>query len=319
MIYTITLNPSLDCMISLQNPMVCGNINRADDEMVFAGGKGINVSRVLKNFNHASAALCFIAKDTGAMLKHMLDQEGIANDLIQVKDGMTRINIKISDGRETEINGPGPHITEEETEQLFQKISELGQEDVLVLSGSIPSSMDAEIYQKLASAAGKNGCLVIIDGQGEGLLKALQEKPFLIKPNTHELEDIFSRKVETEEEIVDCAVTMQYLGARNVLVSRGSEGAVLINENGEVFSAEAPPGKVVQTIGSGDSMVAAFLAVYLETKNYEKAFRMAVAAGSASAFSKTLTTRKEAEDLEKLVSLQKRREEKRRNGNEPSL
>ncbi|MBQ1477013.1 MAG: 1-phosphofructokinase [Erysipelotrichaceae bacterium] len=296
MIYTVTFNPSLDYIIRVDD-FQTGQINRTTYERIFAGGKGINVSLVLDNLGHQSVALGFTAGFTGQEIERQLAEKGVLTHFIKVKNGHSRINVKMKSGQETEINGQGPFIREEEIRELFSILDKLKGEDILVISGSIPSTLPSDMYEQIMERLSPKGIRIVVDATRDLLTKVLPYHPYLIKPNNHELSEIFSVDLRTREEVLPYAKKMQERGARNVLVSMAGEGAVLLDENGQYHCSEAPKGKLVNSVGAGDSMVAGFLAGYLETEDYEKAFRMGLCTGSASAFSEELATREEVEAL----------------------
>ncbi len=301
MIYTITFNPSLDYIIRVDH-FTTGVINRTKYEKVLGGGKGINVSIVLGNLGHPSIALGFTAGFTGEALKSLLKEKGVDTDFIEVKEGMTRINVKMRSDNETEINGQGPKITEENIQELYDKLDRLKEGDLLVISGSIPSVLPNDMYERILSRLEGRGIDFVVDAERELLTKVLRFHPFLIKPNNHELGAIFHTELKKREEVIPYAKKLQEQGARNVLISMAGEGAVFVGEDGSVYMSEAPKGTLVNSVGAGDSMVAGFLSGYLETKDYETAFRMGVCSGSASAFSEELATRAEVEALLKQLS-----------------
>lgn len=298
MIYTVTLNPALDYIISVDH-FHTGQINRTETELVQPGGKGINVSIVLKHLGHESIALGFAGGFTGNALSEMVAEKGVVSDFIRVKNGATRINVKMRSDEETEINGKGPSIDEEETNRLYEKLDQLKKGDVLVLSGSIPSSLPDTIYMDIMKRLEDKGVMISVDATGELLTKVLPYHPFLIKPNNHELGEIYGTEIHTKEEALFYAGKLQEKGARNVLISMAGEGAVLLSENGEKIRGEAPKGKVLNSVGAGDSMVAGFLAGWLDTHDYHQAFRLGVCAGSATAFHEELATGEQIRKLEK--------------------
>ena len=300
MIYTITFNPALDYISKVDNFEI-GKINRTKEEKVLPGGKGLNVSTVLKNLGFQSTALGFIAGFTGKELKTEIEKYGIQTDFIEVKEGITRINVKISSDVETALNGNGPIITEEDIEKLLEQISKFNNEDIVILAGNIPKGIKNNIYEIICSKLEKNGVTFVVDSTKELLINVLKYKPFLIKPNKEELEETFKEKIETNEDIVKRAEKLQDMGARNVLISLGGDGAILITETKEVYYSKAPKGKVLNTVGSGDSMVAGFIAGYQKNRDYNEAFKMGIAAGSASAFSMNLATLPEVESLLKEI------------------
>ena len=299
MIYTVTFNPSLDYVVQVDDFAV-GEINRTRTESIYPGGKGINVSLVLQNLGLPSVALGFTAGFSGAEIERLLQEAGCRCDFIAVKAGYSRINTKIISGAETALNGQGPQLREAELAALFNKLRRLTQDDVLVLAGSIPASLPDNIYEQILELLQPVGTRVVVDATGDLLLKVLKYRPFLIKPNHEELGEFFGRgPLLTEEEILAAAQKLQQQGARNVLVSRGANGALLLDENGKLHKQASPKGTLVNSVGAGDSMVAGFLAGYLQTQDYDAALRLGVAAGSASAFKAWLATR---EDVEKILA-----------------
>ena len=299
MIYTVTFNPSLDYVVQVDDFAV-GEINRTRTESIYPGGKGINVSLVLQNLGLSSVALGFTAGFSGAEIERLLQEAGCRCDFIAVKAGYSRINTKIISSAETALNGQGPQLSEAELAALFNKLRRLTQDDVLVLAGSIPASLPDNIYEQILELLQPVGTRVVVDATGDLLLKVLKYRPFLIKPNHEELGEFFGRgPLLTEEEILAAAQRLQQQGARNVLVSRGANGALLLDENGKLHKQASPKGTLVNSVGAGDSMVAGFLAGYLQTQDYDAALRLGVAAGSASAFKAWLATR---EDVEKILA-----------------
>ena len=294
MIYTVTFNPSLDYIVSVDNFRL-GLTNRTDSELLLPGGKGINVSVVLMNLGIESTALGFVAGFTGEEVIRRLEQMGVKNGFIWWEEGFTRINLKLKSIDGTEINGQGPAIGEEPAGLLMKKLNTLGEGDVLFLSGSIPASMPDDAYRKIMEMLDGKGIMTVVDATGHLLMNVLEYRPFLIKPNNHELGEIFETELKTRESVIPYGRKLQEMGARNVLVSMAGEGAVLIAANGEVYDTPAPEGKLVNGVGAGDSMVAGFMAGYMERHDYGHAFRMGVAAGSASAFSENLATKQEIE------------------------
>lgn len=296
LIYTVTFNPSLDYIVGVKD-FKLGATNRTSYEQMLAGGKGINVSYVLKNLGFESTAIGFLAGFVGEELKRRIVADGINADFLTLEDGISRINVKLKDIDGTEINGMGPDIAPDKVKELRAKINALKAGDILVLAGSIPQSMPDTIYMDIMADLQGRGVNIIVDATRDLLMNVLSYKPFLIKPNNHELGEIFGVELSTREEVVPYAKKLQEKGARNVLVSMAGEGAVLIDENGCGYMSEAPKGKVVNAVGAGDSMVAGFVAGYLEKKNYEYAFHKGLAAGSASAFSEQLATKAQVEAL----------------------
>lgn len=285
-VYTVTLNPSLDYTVSVENFRL-GYTNRTVSESLTVGGKGINVSTVLKHMGMESTALGFVAGFTGQEAERQLAGRGIKSGLIAVEEGLTRINVKLQSVEGTEINGQGPKIPEEKLAQLMGMLSELTAGDVLFLSGSIPSSLPEDTYLRMMERLAE-GVLTVVDVSGQGLVKALPLHPFLIKPNQHELGEIFGVTLTDRLSVIPYAKKLQGMGARNVLVSLAGEGAALLAEDGSVYEASAPEGELVNGVGAGDSMAAGFLAGWLERLDYRHAFYMGLAAGSATAFSEGL-------------------------------
>lgn len=292
MIYTVTFNPSLDYIVSVDD-FKLGLTNRTSSELILPGGKGTNVSTVLKNLGFESTALGFVAGFTGNEIVKRLNDMGIKSDFISIENGISRINLKLKSIDGTEINGAGPDISEEKVNKLMDKLNQLKEGDVLVLAGSIPSSMSDNIYRDIMADLKDRGVMIVVDATKDLLLNVLEYHPFLIKPNNHELGEIFDVKLTTREEVIPYGRKLQEKGARNVLVSMAGEGAVLIAEDGQVFDTPAPKGKLINGVGAGDSMVAGFVAGWIKKQDYEYAFHMGVASGSASAFSENLATKEE--------------------------
>lgn len=292
MIYTVTFNPSLDYIVSVKDFQL-GKTNRTCAEQMLPGGKGINVSTVLQNLGVSSTALGFTAGFTGEELLRKMKEIGFACDFIHLEQGCSRINIKMKDFDGTEINGQGPSISPEAIEQLMAKLNRLKEGDILVLAGSIPESMPDSIYRDILAALDGRGILYVVDATRNLLLNVLDYHPFLIKPNNHELGEIFDVTLTTREEVVPYAKKLQEKGAGNVLVSMAGQGAVLVAENGEVHMQPAPKGTLVNAVGAGDSMVAGFVAGWTTRHDYRHAFHMGISAGSASAFSDLLASREE--------------------------
>lgn len=296
MIYTVTFNPSLDYIVTVKD-FTCGVVNRTCDEIIYPGGKGINVSMVLKNLGYENTALGFLSGFTGEKIQALLKEKGVATDFIPVETGMSRINVKLRSNEETEINGQGPKIEEKHIQELYRKLDELKDGDVLVLAGSIPDVMPGSMYMDIMKHLSDRKLKIVVDATKDLLVNVLEYHPFLIKPNNHELGEIFNVTLEKKDEVVEYAKRLQGKGARNVLVSMAGEGAVLVTENGEVYKSDAPKGILKNSVGAGDSMVAGFLAGYLEKENYKDAFAMGVCTGSASAFSEELATKEEVAAL----------------------
>lgn len=292
MIYTVTFNPSIDYIISMDD-FSLGKTNRTTWEKMLPGGKGINVSTVLTNLGIENTALGFIAGFTGAEIERLCIKKGIACDFITLSDGANRINVKLKDYDGTEINGSGPVISALELQKLMNQLHQLTFGDTLILAGSIPSSLPSDIYQQIMKQLEPKNINIIVDATKQLLLNCLPFHPFLIKPNKQELEEIFGVTIQTKAEVIHYARLLQQQGAGNVMVSLSGDGAVFVSETGDSFEAAVPPGKLVNAVGAGDSMIAGFLAGWNTTGNYETAFHMAVATGSASAYSEDLATKEE--------------------------
>ena len=293
MIYTVTFNPSLDYILSTP-PLKLGATNRADATYILSGGKGINVSTVLHNLGIDSTALGFTAGFTGEEIQRKVAESGVKSNFIELENGTSRINEKVRpDG--TEINASGPEIPSDKLEQLLAQLDKLRAGDILVLAGSIPASLPATMYQDIMKQLQHRGVLVVVDAEKELLMNVLPYHPFLIKPNHHELGELFGTSFHAREEVVPFARKLQEQGALNVLVSLASQGAVLVDAIGCVHMSPAPEGELVNGVGAGDSMVAGFLAGWLQTSDYEHAFHMGLAAGSASACSENLAEKREIE------------------------
>ena len=294
MIYTVTFNPSLDYIVDVENFRL-GMTNRTCSEQMMAGGKGINVSIVLQNLGIENTALGFIAGFTGEEIRRQVSQIGIRAQFISIPEGISRINLKLRSIDGTEINGMGPTIGQAQLDALYEKLDTLTDQDTLVLAGSIPASMPSSFYSDIMERLQEKGVTFVVDATKQLLLNVLRYKPFLIKPNNHELGELFGVTLSTREAVVPYARRLQERGARNVLISMAGQGAVLVAEDSSVHLTPAPKGTLVNAVGAGDSMVAGFLAGWQEQHDYGHAFRMGVAAGSASAFSRYLATREEVE------------------------
>lgn len=288
-IYTVTFNPSLDYIVSVKD-FRPGMTNRTSSELMLAGGKGINVSIVLGNLGIKSTALGFIAGFTGDEIVRRLHNGGINSEFIKINDGISRINIKLKSIDGTEINGQGPHIDSSHIEQLMNRLRRLESGDVLVLAGSIPAGISDNIYKDIMDMLKDKGVQIVVDATSRLLTNVLEYNPFFIKPNQHELGDIFNVTLNTQEEVIPYALKLKKMGAVNVCVSMGGKGAILVADDGNVYKAKAPDGKLKNSVGAGDSLVAGFLSGWIEKKDYEYAFRKGVATGSASAFSERLAT-----------------------------
>lgn len=300
MIYTVTFNPALDYIVTLAH-FDLGKVNRTEQTKTLCGGKGINVSIVLRNLGIDSIALGFIAGFTGKEVIKRLNAFGCNNDFIELSAGLSRINVKIKADHETEINGQGPLITPDELNMLFAQLENLGSGDVLVLAGSIPNTLPDDIYEKIMQKLANRNIKIIVDATCDLLINVLKYKPFLIKPNNHELGEIFGVSLKTTEEIIIYAKKLQECGAQNVLISMAGDGAILLTQDQTVYTSKAPAGTVVNSVGAGDSMVAGFIAGFLETNDLLKAFRLSIATGSASAFSENLATKPEVDTLLKTL------------------
>ena len=296
MIYTVTYNPSLDYIVSVKD-FRPGMTNRTSSELMLAGGKGINVSIVLGNLGIKSTALGFIAGFTGDEIVRRLHNGGINSEFIKINDGISRINIKLKSIDGTEINGQGPHIDSSHIEQLMNRLRRLESGDVLVLAGSIPAGISDNIYKDIMDMLKDKGVQIVVDTTSRLLTNVLEYNPFFIKPNQHELGDIFNVTLNTQEEVIPYALELKKMGAVNVCVSMGGKGAILVADDGNVYKAKAPDGILKNSVGAGDSLVAGFLSGWIEKKDYEYAFRKGVATGSASAFSERLATNGEVNDL----------------------
>ena len=309
MICTVTFNPSLDYIVSVDDFQL-GMTNRTSSELILPGGKGINVSTILMNLGIDSTAFGFAAGFTGEEIIREVEAMGIRSDFIKIDSGISRINLKLKNIDGTEINGSGPEISEEKIEELLRKLDILGEGDILVLAGSIPASMPADMYSTIMERLQHKNVTFIVDAK-DLLINVLKYKPFLIKPNNHELGELFDVKLTTREEVIPYGKKLQKQGARNVLISMAGEGAVLVAEDGSVYEAPAPKGTLVNAVGAGDSMVAGFMAGYMEKQDYEYAFHMGIAAGSASAFSENLATREEIEAVYQQITGKDQEERKK--------
>lgn len=299
MVYTITLNPALDYVMKV-GKLRYDDINRSKSEEIYYGGKGINVSVILTRLGVHNKALGFVAGFTGRKLEQMLVDEGIDCDFNRLSNGQTRINVKIKADTELDVNASGPDISEDDIKDLMDKLDDIGEDDYLVLAGSIPSTLPDDIYERILSRLQSRGINFIVDATGDLLKKALPYKPFLVKPNHHELGDLFGVETKTEEDIVKYARKVQEMGARNVLVSRAKDGATLIDENSNVTTFANVDGELVNSVGCGDSMVAGFLAGYINKKDYAYALKLGAACGNATAFSEELAT---ADEIKKVFEI----------------
>lgn len=296
MIYTVTFNPAIDYVVRVEE-FSLGQVNRSSREEIQFGGKGINVSVMLNHLGTDSCALGFLAGFTGKAIEDDLHRMGIRTDFIHLSQGMTRINVKLKAKEETEINGQGPGISQADFQKLLEQVALLRPGDTLVLAGSIPQSLPDDVYERIIQSLAGKDIQVVVDATRDLLCHVLKYQPFLIKPNHIELGEIFDRTLHTDEEIRECASLLQQRGARNVLVSMAGDGAILLDETGAFHKIAAPKGKVKNSVGAGDSMVAGFLAGYLQSRDYETALRIGAAAGSATAFSEGLAQRDEVQAL----------------------
>lgn len=302
MIYTVTFNPALDYVVEVEN-LILDSVNRTNAESMFYGGKGINVSNVLKNLGYNNMALGFVAGFTGNEIENGIRNLGIETDFIHLKEGFSRINIKVKSTKsgesrkETEINGQGPMIDDKSLDELLKKIERLKEGDILVLAGSIPNTLPEDIYERIMKKIEKKNIFTVVDATKDLLVSVLKYNPFLIKPNNYELGEIFGVKLKDGEEVIKYAKRLQEKGARNVLVSMAKEGALLVTQEGDIYRIGVPNGKVINSVGAGDSMVAGFIAGYLETKNFQYALKMGTAAGSGTAFSYGLATKEKVMEL----------------------
>ncbi len=304
MIYTVTLNPALDYVMTLEN-CTAGEVNRSTRESLVCGGKGINVSAVLDRLDAENVALGFIAGETGDIFEKKARESGINTELIRLKSGNTRINVKLNAKHTTEINAVGPPVGRESTDMLFERLSRLAEGDILVLCGSVPPSLPADIYRKLMESLEGKGICTVADTSGKALMLSLEQKPFLIKPNISELKEVTDFEISDRADIVRAAARLHDKGAANVLVSMGANGAMLYGGDGEVYFCNAPVGKAINTVGAGDSALAGFIAGYSKGMSVPDALRLAVAAGSASAFSDGFAKKEEIYDLYGKLTVQK--------------
>lgn len=301
MIYTVTFNPAIDYVIKVDN-LTLGQVNRTTREYIFCGGKGINVSHLLANLGVDSVGLGFIAGFTGDVIESGAKELGFKPDFIRVREGMTRINVKVKSNEESEINGLGPVIHDDELEQMFKKLDELEDGDILVLARSIPATLPSDVYERIMGRLQGKDIRIVVDATKDLLLNVLKYHPFLIKPNNHELGEMFDVVLKTNDEIVEYAKKLQEKGARNVLVSMAGDGAILITEEGEVHVTPCPKGEVKNSVGAGDSMVAGFITGYLRSNgDYNEALKMGTAAGSATAFSEDVATGEKIMELYKTL------------------
>ena len=296
MIYTVTFNPAIDYVVYVSELKV-GKTNRSQHEDVFLGGKGINVSTMLNNLGVENKALGFVAGETGELVEQGLKERGMDTDFIRLPEGDTRINVKVRGKLETEVNGSGPHIPDVYIQQLMEKLEQVNDDDVIVLSGSVPRSVSKDVYANIMEQMKGRPVKIVVDAAGDLMKNVLPHRPFLIKPNRAELEGLAGKVLGKTREIMRSAKDLQAQGARNVLVSLGGDGALLLDETGKFHRIGVPKGELKTSVGSGDSMVAGFLAGYQKTGDYVTALRTGAACGSASAFSTALATREEVESM----------------------
>ena len=296
MIYTVTLNPSLDYIAECKD-FTLGATNRTSSEIIYPGGKGINVSIVLSNLGDRTTALGFLAGFTGEHIDSLIKDMGISSRMIRLDEGMSRINLKLKSKEETELNGMGPNISIIDIARLYQKLESITEDDILVLAGSIPPSVSEGLYSDIMERLKEKKIKIVVDATKDLLMNVLDKKPFLIKPNIHELGELFNVKLDSADEALSYALKLKEMGAVNVIISMGKDGAMMVDEYGNSYTMNSPEGKLVNSVGAGDSLVAGFLHKYLETGNYEEAFRYGVCTGSASAFSSALATKEEVEKL----------------------
>lgn len=290
MIYTITFNPAIDYVVRMGSELLPGMTNRSDSEECYFGGKGINVSTILKNLGLDNTALGFVAGFTGKAIAADVERKGIKANFIELPEGISRINVKIKGAAETEINAQGPKIPQSAQDELFKQLEALKDGDILILAGSIPSSLPSDVYEKILAKLSDKKIDVVVDATKDLLKNVLKYHPFLIKPNNFELGEMFDTVLKTDDEIEAHAKKLQEMGARNVLISMAGDGAMLITETGEKHRVGVPKGQVRNSVGAGDSMVAGFVAGFLENHDYSQALKMGTAAGSATAFSDDLAT-----------------------------
>ena len=300
MIYTVTLNPSLDYIAECKD-FTLGATNRTSSEIIYPGGKGINVSIVLSNLGDRTTALGFLAGFTGEHIDSLIKDMGISSRMIRLDKGMSRINLKLKSKEETELNGMGPNISIIDIARLYQKLESITEDDILVLAGSIPPSVSEGLYSDIMERLKEKKIKIVVDATKDLLMNVLDKKPFLIKPNIHELGELFNVKLDSADETLPYALKLKEMGAVNVIISMGKDGAMMVDEYGNSYTMNSPEGKLVNSVGAGDSLVAGFLHKYLETGNYEEAFRYGVCTGSASAFSSALATKEEVEKLYKEI------------------
>ena len=296
MIYTVTVNPSLDYIVDVVH-FTEGSVNRTSGEQMNPGGKGINVSIVLTNLGVENHALGFTAGFTGKEIESWLSAKGVKTDFIHLQKGLSRINVKLRSDKESEINGRGPIIAQADIAALYEKLDKLKKDDTLVLAGSIPDTLPESLYSDIMSRLQSKGVRFVVDATRDLLKKSLEYKPFMVKPNNHELGEIFGVELKTKDDVVPYAKKFQEMGAQTVLVSMASQGALLVAADGKVYRGDAPEGKLVNSVGAGDSMVAGFVAGFMQSGNYKDALTMGLCTGSASACSPQLATKERVKEF----------------------
>lgn len=296
MIYTVTLNPSIDYVVRLDS-LVTGITNRTTSEEYYFGGKGINVSCVLAELDLESTAFGFVAGFTGDAIEKGIRNDKIITDFIKLEKGISRINIKIKAGEETEINCQGPHIEESELERLLNKVDRINDGDTIVIAGNVPNTMPDDVYERILERIKDRKVRIVVDATKKLLLNSLKYKPFLIKPNRQELSEIFETEISTESDIEKYANELRKMGAQNVLISLGGDGAMLIDEFGQKHKQGVLKEKVINTVGSGDSMVAGFIAGYEKEHSYPYALKLGSVCGNATAFLSGLATKEKINEL----------------------
>ncbi len=306
MIYTITCNPSLDYIMHVSS-FNEGKTNRSTHEEIYPGGKGFNISIVLNRLGHDNKALGFVAGFTGDHIEKLIHERGISSEFIHLDEGVSRINVKMNGEVETEINGNGPNIPESKLQELYQHLDNMQTGDILILAGSVPSSLPTDIYKRIMIHLRPKKIRIIVDASNDLLLQVLRERPFLIKPNHQEIEEIFHVSIDTQADLIYYAQSLQQMGAQNVLVSDGGNGALLISHDRHVYLSNAAKGKVISTIGSGDSMIAGFIAGYLENQDYKEALRLGSACGGATAFSHDLATKDYIDEIYSQITVKQLR------------
>lgn len=303
MIYTITANPSIDYVLQLDT-MTVGEVNRTKSDVKLPGGKGVNVSRILNELAIESTALGFVGGATGEMFENLLKQHQLQTDFTEVQDD-TRINVKINavkQNEETEINGTGPAITDQEKDQFLQKLKKVGQGDVVIMSGSLPKNVETTFYLDIARMIQAQGADFVIDTTGQALLDTLPLHPLVVKPNNHELADLFNTTFKSDQDIIDNARKLLDQGAKHVLVSMAGDGALLVTKD-KVFKANAPKGTVINSVGAGDSMIAGFVGTFMKTNDAIESFHIGAACGSATAFSQDIAIKSKIDEVYQAINI----------------